>query len=805
MKNLLAVCLIAFLSIGAEQPRFHTIRGFEKGLNSHSSDFLTPDNQATVANDVRFNTGYGKLGKRPVMIQYGDAGATAINGMWRYYKSDGTKKLVIATSTLLRVGDDTAGTFQTIKTGLSDGKQWAFVTYKDIMIGMNGYDQSIKYDGKILITANTDGHRTASELCAQLGAPFAELNTGSNLDASSWYMYKIAFYDGTTYSYSTARSNPINTGSSVRDITLTDIPLGPTGTTQRIIYRTSGAASQAAVEATSTYYRVATIADNTTTTYNDAITDATIETDPAPTWATVSAGTNVTPPLGSLATVHKEKLFVSGNKTNTSDVYWSDTFNPQYFYPDDYRPIREDDGDAVTFVKTHLGILTIGKTTTIQKFYTDEINSDNWVVSDPFSSVGCVAQYSVSNSPLGIIYLARDGLYAFNGQNSTLLSDPVKPIIDDILSTNITAVSGIWFKNEYHLAYTSVESGELINNRVLVLDTIRSAYNIDRKYINSFASLSSGDDFGVLYLGSSDTDGYVWANEVKPLVLSKRLKSELDEGTYDDTATYGEEADPSLELAWDVTTDNLTGITDDKTGITDRPDTDGTWVSPVYEINAAALDLLYWNEELASGDITFQVRTGEVTPVDGTWTSYSTAVTDPNGSDLSGVTAAKYIQFRVNLSTTNIVSTPSLFTSNGFVFKMTYSKVGSTKESAVLSEWVSGFKDFGVEGYQKFIRRIKVFYTATSGTMTFNYANERGTADRSFTINFAIAPDTDTKDPYTGNNEQRIYTHYPPVNASTNPAPVGQFWKFSTSEEGLIGWEIDRIEVMYYIEELSTP
>jgi hypothetical protein len=804
MRKFLLLFLVVAVSLGAETPRFNTVRGFEKGLNNHSSEFLTPDNQATVANNVRFNTGYGELGKRPFMIQYGTTGGAAINSMWRYYKSDGTKKLVIATSTLLRVGDDAAGVFQTIKSGLSDGKQWAFITYKDIMIGMNGFNRPIKYDGKIAVTDDADGHRTDGILCAELGAPFAELNVGANLDATSWYMYKVAFYDGATYSYSEARSNAILTGGAVQDIRLTDIPIGPIGTTQRIIYRTSGHVSQAAVEATATYYRVVTIADNSTTVYNDAIDDTTIEADTAPTWATVSAGTEVSPPMGSIAVVSREKLFITGNKTFTSDIYWSDTFNPQYFHPNDYRPIRPDDGDAVTFLKTQLGILVIGKTTTIQKFYTEAADSDNWVVSEPFSYVGCIAQYSASTSPLGIIYLGRDGLYAFTGQSSQLLSDPVKPVIDDILVTNVQFVTGIWFKNEYHMAYTSVLSGELSNNRVLVLDTIRTAYNIDTKKINSFASLSSGDDFGILYMGSSEADGIVWANEEKPLILSKRLKSEFDLGTYDDVATYGEETNPSIELAWDVITDALGGITDDKIGITDRPDTDGTWLSPVYEVNADTLDLLFWNEDLQLGDITWDVRTGPVAVVDGSWTAFSGAFTNPNGSDLSSINGDRYIQFRINLTTTNIISTPKLFFTNGFVFKTTYSKVGNLKESPFLSEWASGFKELGLEGHQKFIRRIKVFYTGTSGTMTVNYSNERGTADRTFTIDLATTATVDTKDPYTGNDTQKVYTHFPAINTSTNPAPVGQFFKFYTSENGIISWGIDRIEVMYFPEEISN-
>ena len=799
---LLALIFSATLVFGAETPHFYTIKGFEKGLNNANSPFITPENQGIVANNVRWNKIVGGLSKRTLMRLYGSIGAFPVTSIWRYYKSDVTKFLIATGSTLIKLGDDATGTFSTIRTGMTDGKYYQWVTYKDIAIGTNGSDQPIKYDGQTVTTDNTAGARTVNELCAQLGAPFAKLATGSNLDASSWYMYKIAWYDGTTYSYSTAKSNPILTGSSVKAVDLTGIPLGPTGTTERHIYRTSGHTSQANVEASSIYYHLTTISNNTATTYSDNITDATIETDAAPTWSTVSAGINATVPKGTIAIIHNERLWISGNLTYRSDIYWSDAFNPQYFDPADYEQIRPDDGDSITFVKAQLGILTIGKNNTIQKYYTEGA-STTWSVSDPLSYVGTSAPYSVTNTPLGIIYLARDGLYSFTGQYSQLLSDPIKPTIVDILVTSVPHVFGFWFKNEYHMAYISDSSGEIANNRVLVLDTVRSAYSIDIKNINCFAAFSSSDDFGNLYFGSSGTDGKIWSDEGDLSILNKRLKSEFDAGTFTDTVSGGTETSPTIELGWGITIDEASGTIDSQTGIIDREVTSGTWVSPIYEINAVSLDLLYWNETLNQGDITFQVRTGATTG-EVTGASYSTAVTNPNGSDISGTSGAKYIQIKVNFSTTDITTSPKLFLSDGYVFKMTYYVAGTSLEPAVLSEWTSGFKDLGLEGHRKFIRRIKVYYTGTSGTLTLTYRNEQGTAERSFNIDLATDPASDTKDPYTGDQTNKVYTHFPTINSATSPAPVGQFWQFNISENGSVDWNINRIEIMFYPEEIGN-
>lgn len=824
--HILSIALILFISQGVSlasdnTPRFWILQDFSKGLNSHISSYNTPDNQANELSNLRINDRYGELSKRDSLLSYGDTGALAVTGLHRFYKSDGTIKLIAATGTLLRYGDDDAGTFTTIKTGLTDGKRWQFVTYMDNAIGTNGYDQPVKWDGYTQTTANTDNSRTAGELCAELGAPFAQLsseNGGNDLDAESWYMYKVAFYDGSTYDYSTARSNPIKTGTAAtntQNLSLTDVPLGPTGTTHRYVYRTLGAVNQATVVADTTYYLVADIADNTTVTINDAVTDGTADDNIAPTWATVSAGTNVTPPKGKYLEIYVEKLYVAGNPTYPSDFYWSDLYNPDHFLPSDFEPVRPDDGDAITFLKVFLGILRIGKTNTIQSVYSDSAALD---ISNPLSFVGCPAPYSVAVSPKGIVYLGRDGIYLFTGQYSMLISDAVTPEIRDISQTNIAEVVGYYWNNEYRLSYTSEKSGSAVNNRVLLYDFTRDAYTLDTESVNCFASFGAGTDFGTLYSGSSTTDGYVFAHTSSANLLNKRYKSEIDAGTYDDVRSYGTEEAPLQEIAWDCTIAGwltelqtkdalISTIADIETYLPDatiaRPDTSGTWTSPVYDIKAAALDKLYWNEALgAYGDVTLQIRTGDVAVPDVTWTDWCTAVTNPSGSDISGVTSGRYIQVRFNLSTTDISYSPTLYQADGYIFRLSYSKVGAAYETSILSVYQTGKKDFGVQGYKKFIRRIKIYYTGTQGTLNFNIIGDDGDINKTFILDLSISPNASTTDMYSGNETNKIFTFYPPMNSETEPSLISQYFTYTLSETGVVEWNISKIETMFTLEEI---
>lgn len=806
-------CLLSPMDSKAQvsSDNFYELTDFSKLLHSQVSPFLIPENGALSARNLVANDTYGYLTKRNPMLSYGSAGSSAITGMHRFYKSDGTKVLIAASSTLLQVGDDSTGTFTTIRDQLSSGARWQFITYKDKAIMTDGIDRPQKYDGYTQTTADTDNSRTSGVLTTDLGAPFAQLNTGTTLEASKWYQYKIASYDGANYYYSSARSNPLLTGGTVHNISLSDIPLGPEGTTKRIIYRTLGASSRVNVEATSTFYKVAEISDNSTTTYDDAISDATISADNAPTWATVSAGVDATPPIAKYLTIHQARLFMANRSGSNSEVDWSETFKPDVFLASlsSYDFIRPDDGDQITGIFSFRGSIVVGKTNTISKIFTDSIDPDNWRVSDPFSFVGCPAPWSYAISPEGIIYLSKDGIYAFNGDSSSLISDVVTKDLRDFLETNFDEASGVYYDNIYQLSYTSKISGSSTNNRVLVLDLTRNAYEIDEKSINTWAVFSSGTDFGTVYGGSS-TDGNIYATSASPSLFIARYKSDFSGGTVDSINVDGTDNDPFLELGWGITIDDssLAGMTingfSPSTAIIDRKKSPGYWYSPAIFFGANSFDKIYWNELLgAGGNITFAIRSA-ATSGGLSSASWSSEYTDPTGSDISGLTAHNYIQVRITFSVSDLTQTPRLYLLNNYVFKISYAREGGDSETSFLTFWDSGFRNFGVKGYQKRIKAVRVFYTGTQGTLTCRVKNLEGDIDTSFDIDLSKDPTPmDQGDPYWGTSESKVYEWLPPANSSDDPSPVGEFFDFSVSENGIVPWSIQRVVFIYDVEELN--
>lgn len=767
-------------------------------LQSQVSPYLLPQDAALQARNVRSNDVYGSLAKRPAMKLYGTlCPSAAVTSLHRFYKSDGTDILLGSCSTLLQKGDESAGAAVTIRDQLTSGLRWTWVTYKDKAIGCNGTDNCQKYDGATTTTANTDGARSANILTADLGAPFAELNTGSNLDASSWYQYKMQFTDGTTNWYSNALSNPILTGSSVRDVTLTDIPLGPAGTTSRTLYRCDGAASRAALSGCS-YKVVGSVSDNSTTTYNDAVTDGAL----GAAWST-SGKSSLTPPIVKYITIHKERLF-GGNAPNLkSYIYWSYSFKPDIFDAADYDFVRIDDGDAITFVQPILGKLAIGKTNSITNFETQSSDDTKWQFYT-YSFTGCPAPYSVAQSPLGIIYLSWNGIYVYNGETSQLISDVVTDVVRDFLVSNLNNAAGVFFDNEYQLAYTSDESGDSDNNRVLIFDNVRNAYVIDDKNINAFAVFAAGNDFGTLYSGSSLTDGKVLSHNPSLSTMIIKYKSDLDAGTKDSIVIAGTENAPEMELGWGIVINDssMAGVTLNSatysTATINRKGTTGYWWSPATRVDGSNYDKLYWNETLGCcGDVTFAIRSAATAAALVDPLAWSSEYTNPAGSDVSGLTANTFLQVRMKMTTTDITETPVVDSLNNYVIKLVYSQVGAAAETAINSIWESGFNDFGKPTIPKRLWGIDIFYTGTSGTLTFNYVNDRGDIDQSFTIDLSVNPTSSSTDQYFGTETAKIYKFLSPANSATVPTPIGRLWKFKISEGAATVWNVSKFDVKY--------
>ena len=746
---------------------------FEKGLATRPSVIDLPTGYASVSENVRYNTEQGSTSKRGSLLEYGGGSDTSkVTGLFRLYLKDGTKKLIRTLGSTITAGNDTTGAFTTLLTVSSGDHRWDAVTWHDLLIMSDGFNQPVKTNG-------TDA--------TYLGSCFAE-DKGSGAGPNGEYNYKITFY---TSSYEVLYNQVSNNVTVVdNDITLTMIPLAPDtylgeAITGRKVYRSDagGAGTYNLVPNTGT------IADNTTVTIDDTEDDAAVNAEAAypagdATWR---------PPKGKYPLIHINRLFFANDPNTATDtgpstIYHSKDGLHDVFENTDYFNIRRNDGDEITFIKNLLGKLTIGKKNTIQKLDTNgDIPSRDWEISDPFSHIGCQAPFSATNTPLGIFYIGWDGLYKFNGQNSILVSDLVTPTINDIKASNLPNVASILHENLLHTTYASTASGESSNNRDLIFDIVNETFTIDKVDVNTFCVLNAGTDTNVLFAGSSSS-GAVFAYAISANQVIDARHSNFT-GTFDDARFIpvgppgGDVDSPVIELAWDLTLDNMVGTVNGATGDVNRPDTDGSYVSAVFNTqDAATYDKIYWNEILPIGnDATFQIRTDDNAAFSSP-SGYSSAVSNLDGSDISGVSTESYTQYKVSLSTDDIDETPTLVRIGGYVVKIDYDTIGTSAEVSVPLNVVSGFTDLGYPGFDKSLRKLFVYHTGTTGTLTLTFTTLDGITD-TFNINLATYP-----------TEFAIQF--------TDGTLMDEYFKLALTEDSLSDVNIDKIFIYFDVEPL---
>ncbi len=723
MKRILFSLLFLSLTISgfsqeSANDAVYEFNDFSGGLNTKLSSLSLPVKQGIICNDLRFDSELGSLSKRGQILNYGTASATdAILGMHRLYLKDSTKVLLVNHGSTISKGSDSTGTFTSILTIGTGNHRWQWVTWNNVAIGTDGYNQPVKYDG-------------TSASATYLGTCLATVSDTAG-NPSGTYTYKVTFY---TASYEVAFNVASNSVSpSSKKVTLSMIPIGPDSyggesVTGRKVYRVEAGVWKLLSNGT--------IADNSTTTLLDNDTTASGAVYPSTYVAT--------PPKGKLLIIHKNRLFLANDPNNPSRLFYSDDSNPDYFVSTSYYfDIRPDDGDQITFIKQWLGILTVGKENTIQKMYTDGATpATDWEVSDPYSFLGCKSMYSAKETPIGIIYLRTDGLYKFSGQSSSLISESVTSEINDISESNLPNCWGEFHKNVYYLSYTSKSSGSSTNDKILVFDLLSNAYSIDTFGVNCFTIFNSGSDWDVLYSGGSNSGKvYIHANPSYEIKHSKHsdFTGTFTNSRYIPVSVGGDSDNPVIEISRTATIDSLTGNINSMTGTIDRDSFTGNYISQALEVSASSYDKIYWNEDLGSGgNITFAIRSSATE--DGlTLASWSSEYTNPDGSDISGLTANTYVQYRTSLTTGSYTYSPELYKSNNYVIKLTYLKEGSTGETTIPFHWKSGWLDLGYPHAKKTLKKVICYHEGTSGTLTLKFTNYEGDSD-TFNINLSTYP-----------------------------------------------------------------
>lgn len=218
------------------------------------------------------------------------------------------------------------------------------------------------------------------------------------------------------------------------------------------------------------------------------------------------------------------------NVTLGSRLRWSDLTDINTWPANNYIDIEPDDGDSIVAIKRYQTNLYVFKKKSIYEVVpTGGAGAEAFIVRPVVRGLGTWAKNSIKViENQGVIFLGPDGIYAFDGNNFDLISDPIQTKINGLNRSRYQySVAEVYIpKHQYWLA-TSYGT-EASNNTILVWDYIQKAWTV-YSGITANALAQAEDSNGNMLLFSGDTTGDIYKQDTgtvdKPNGVSTAISS----------------------------------------------------------------------------------------------------------------------------------------------------------------------------------------------------------------------------------------------------------------------------------------
>ncbi len=447
---------------------------FDGGLNSKYEKAIIEDNESPDCLNVVFEN--GSVGTR--------GGATKLNttaigtfvgdGLYVRRDDDGAETMIaFAGGTAWQLGTTTFTTISSAQSVFTSGVRVCSAEYEEHRFFGNGYVIPYNYNGTDWTRHGVYPPTTTSTVAT---AP-----TGVGL--TGVYSYKVTYVN--TQSVESDVGPVSNTMTAANEnIRITSIPVAPQsfGIAARRLYRTESGGS--------TYKRVITISDNTTTTYDDAVADGSLG-------ATAPTDKGV-PPLYAAIVYHANRLFMV-DFTNPNYLYYTDLAEPYTVAATNFIKIGDGTSDIIKGLGVYDNSVVCFCEKSIYMVYMPSTTASEWQVVKSKSAYGSKSPYCLLEYNNKLLFLAVQndkiaGFAALSGDTvdpsatlltvssagSDLKSDRIETDVFDFVSTYVRNVSGLVFKNKAYISVTKA-SGNTTNNRVYVMDFSISRLNKNQK------------------------------------------------------------------------------------------------------------------------------------------------------------------------------------------------------------------------------------------------------------------------------------------------------------------------------------
>ena len=366
---------------------------------------------------------------------------------------------------------------------ISDGN-----IYRDYTSLESGFDQKDNwsgfiYNGSLYIASKNAMRAVGATTLYNWGiakpTDTIEGAAGAAGEPSGTYYYKVTFYntDGIE-SDSSGASDAVTVAD--QKVSLTTVPLSSDSqVTGRYVYRIGGLVS--------TYRRIGTIADNTTTTLSDNISDAA-----ASSLTELSVSSHDEPDSMPIVALHNGRAYYAGNTTYPNRLYYSDSLYPEY--SGNYRVIGGY--EKLVSLVTWEGELFMWK------------QGEIYSLQGSTPGTGFIRQLQVKRGTVSAnsvavgkfpTYIYWDGIYTHDGYTDAPVGRKLYDLFTNDLNTDALKNSVAVATRQFYIASVP-EKGE--DNPTLTI-----VYNYETRdctILEFGATALYADEGGIVYVGTAD-------------------------------------------------------------------------------------------------------------------------------------------------------------------------------------------------------------------------------------------------------------------------------------------------------------
>lgn len=490
--------------------------GFDGGLNNKFERALIEDNESPDCANVIYTNAAVETRQGVSKVNTASVGSFVGDGLYTRRARDTSETMVAAWGgtiwQLTGTSFITIGSAQSVFTG---GVRFGAAQDENYIFMGNGGAIPYKWDGSYFTRHGVYSPPTTFSV--------ASASTGGSLSSGATYRYKLTFVNSNLVESDVGPViTHVVTANSLGNVAITSIPVAPQswGVSTRRIYRTANGGSS--------FKLLYTISDNTTTTYEDAIADASLGAT-APT-------DNGVPPKYNAIIYHpgQNRLFMN-DLNNQNYVWWTEVGQPYTVASTNFKIIGDNTSDLVKGFEIQDGnLIVFCENSETVGFMPSTTTTDwRWVVSN--SPYGCKSPYGIVRERNSILFPAVQegilvGFSEFQGNtvspNATLLtvaaagsdtvSERIEPDIFNFQSAYVSNISAIVFKNKAYIACT-YGSNNTRNNRYYTYDF--SISNLKKKQKESWVPNTgiAPAQFtiynGRLYFQSANATGFVYQME----------------------------------------------------------------------------------------------------------------------------------------------------------------------------------------------------------------------------------------------------------------------------------------------------